>query len=334
MFKFSAVLICALLGISEGAFLKERHHYEAKFVDWMREHGKEYANGREFVDRLETFASNDDYIHTHNSESSTFKVAHNAYSDMTAEEFRAHFRLGEFAGMKYPAFGEKTGEVFTHKGGDLPDAIDWVEKKMVSEVKNQGQCGSCWAFSTTGSLESAYALKNGKIVEFSEQQLVDCDHNGDMGCNGGLMDNAFGWIENNGGLCTEQDYSYTARTGTCKQTCSVVDGSAPTKFTDVGHTDNDLMAALAQQPVSVAIEADQQAFQLYHSGVLTQRCGTNLDHGVLAVGYGEENGTKFYKLKNSWGASWGDEGFIKIERGVSQRGGQCGVLLAASFPTL
>jgi len=205
---------------------------------------------------------------------------------------------------------------------------------MVSEVKNQGQCGSCWAFSTTGSLESAYAIKNGKITEFSEQQLVDCDHNGDQGCNGGLMDNAFGWIEKNGGLCTEDDYRYTGTGGMCKKSCKLVDGSAPTKFTDVGHTDKDLMAALAQQPVSVAIEADQLAFQLYSGGVLTGRCGTNLDHGVLAVGYGTDNKQDFYKVKNSWGTSWGEKGFFRLARGVSQRGGQCGILEAASFPTL
>jgi len=334
MFKVSALFICALFGISNAEFIRERHHYEAKFVDWMKEHGKEYATGREFVERLETFAFHEDYIQTHNAEGHDFKLGHNEYSDLTAEEFRQYFRLGEFAGVKYPVFGEKTGEKFVHHGDALPDSIDWVEKKMVSEVKNQGQCGSCWAFSTTGSLESAYALKNGKIVEFSEQQLVDCDHNGDMGCNGGLMDNAFKWIESNKGLCTEQDYSYKGVTGRCQTSCTNVEGSTVQKFTDVGHTDEDLMAALAQQPVSVAIEADQTSFQLYKSGVLTSRCGTNLDHGVLAVGYGTENGQDFYRIKNSWGPSWGDEGFIKIARGVSQKGGQCGVLLAASFPTL
>jgi C1A family cysteine protease len=334
MFKVSAFLICAIFGISEAAFLKERHHYEAKFVDWMKHHGKDYASGHEFVQRLETFALNDDLINTHNSEGHDYKLGHNEYSDLTAEEFRQYFNLGEFAGVKYPVFGEKTNEKFVHHGAEIPDAVDWVEKKMVSEVKNQGQCGSCWAFSTTGSLESAYAIKNGKIVEFSEQQLVDCDHNGDMGCNGGLMDNAFKWIEQNKGLCTEEDYSYTAATGVCKTTCTNVEGSTVQKYTDVGHTDDDLMAALVQQPVSVAIEADQSSFQFYKSGVLTSRCGTNLDHGVLAVGYGTENGQDYYRVKNSWGTTWGDEGFIKLARGVSQKGGQCGILLAASFPSV
>jgi len=331
MFKISALLVCALFGISEAAFVKERHHYEEKFIDWMKEHGKEYENGHAFVKALETFAEHEDYINQHNSEGNTYTLGHNEFSDLSAEAFRAYFKLGEFS-QHYA--GKDDGEDFVSHNFEAPDAVDWVEKKMVSEVKNQGQCGSCWSFSTTGALESAYAIKNGKIQEFSEQQLVDCDNNGDHGCNGGLMDNAFKWIEKNGGLCTEKDYAYTAKDGVCQKTCSEVQGSTIQKYTDVRATDAAMMAALSQQPVSVAIEADQRSFQLYKSGVLTGRCGTNLDHGVLAVGYGTEQGTDFYKIKNSWGKTWGEDGFIRIERGVSQRGGQCGILKSASFPSL
>ena len=166
--------------------------------------------------------------------------------------------------------------------------------------------------------------------------LVDCDTK-DSGCNGGLMDNAFSWIKSNGGLCEEDDYPYTSgggSSGTCQTSCTVVKDSAPSSWVDIKESDSAMMSALDQQPVSIAIEADQTSFQYYSSGVLTAECGTNLDHGVLAVGYGTMDGTDYYRVKNSWGTSWGDEGYIYLERGGSQTGGQCGMLMSASYPVL
>ena len=243
----------------------------------------------------------------------------------------------------------------------IPESVDWVQNGVVTPVKDQGQCGSCWSFSTTGAIEGALALKRRMLAEafhgvgtkplttmlaaaitsLSEQQLVDCDtlrHGGrDQGCNGGLMDNAFDWISSNGGLCTEADYAYTGKDETCKTTCERVSESTVKSHVDVPTSDDTAMlAALAQQPVSVAIQADQRDFQLYKSGVFTGSCGTTLDHGVLAVGYGIENGNDFYKIKNSWGTAWGDEGYIRIGRGKEYNNGdgQCGVLLSASYPVL
>jgi C1A family cysteine protease len=290
---------------------------------------------------LQNFANNDDIISQHNASPSTFQLGHNQFSHLSLEEWREYVKLG----LKRDTAPQTT---FIHKApvdaSAVPASIDWVSKGAVTGVKDQGQCGSCWSFSTTGALEGAYEIKYGTLKSFSEQNFVDCDtrENGgsDMGCHGGLMDNAFDWAKKWGGVCTEADYPYTSGTtkerGTCNTKCSKDAKVAPKSHTDVQkNSDSALMSALAQQPVSVAIEADQSAFQLYKSGVFTAPCGTNLDHGVLAVGYGTQNGQDYYKVKNSWGTSWGEDGYILLARGVSQKEGQCGILSGPpSYPNL
>jgi C1A family cysteine protease len=228
---------------------------------------------------------------------------------------------------------------------DLPPTVDWVDAGAVTPVKNQGQCGSCWSFSTTGALEGAYFIKDGTLESFSEQQLVSCDNRKgggkDMGCNGGLMDSAFAWIEGNGGLCAEEDYEYTSGTtqssGSCITGCKNVQGSKVQSFVDVpAASDADMMMALTKQPVSIAIQADQKDFQLYSSGVFSGECGTSLDHGVLTVGYGTMDGEDYYRVKNSWGETWGKGGYIYLGRGsqYNNGAGQCGMLMQASYPVV
>jgi len=201
-------------------------------------------------------------------------------------------------------------------------------------VKNQGRCGSCWSFSTTGSVEGAYQIASGNLVSLSEEDLVQCDHNGDSGCHGGLMDNAFEWIEKNG-IASEDAYPYTSGagvTGTCDKTKSAAPVVTISSFRDVPHKDEDaLKSAVSQGPVSIAIEADKSAFQLYKGGVLdSSACGTKLDHGVLIVGYGTDSssGKDYWKVKNSWGPTWGESGYIRMVRGKNM----CGVASQASYP--
>jgi len=264
----------------------------------------------------------------------------NEMGDMTHEEFKAT-KLGyKNVDRSYiRSVNSKHEPTLSAMACPAPqataDSVDWVGAGAVTPIKNQGQCGSCWSFSTTGAVEGDVFLEAGVLTSLSEQQLVDCSTaQGNQGCNGGLMDDAFQYIIANGGLTTEAGYPYTA---TGPNTCNVVTplASTITSYCDVTQgSEPGLQNAVAQQPVSVAIEADQSCFQFYSGGVMSDpSCGTQLDHGVLAVGYGTYQGQAYWNVKNSWGASWGLNGYIMLGRNVAgQPLGVCGIASQPSFP--
>ena len=326
-----------------------------QFKNWVVIHKIE-TNDNSHLDHIfKNWLDNDKFISLTNAKNLSYTLGHNAYSGMNSSEFGQFigFRTNQDFLMKRNGFLRGSVNVVKQFNildlEELPISVDWRTKSAVTNVKSQGSCGSCWSFSTTGALEGIYAIKNSNLVSFSEQQLVDCD-NGvtkNHGCNGGLMDTAFSFISSNGGLCTEHDYPYvsgtTQKAGTCQTSCKSVSGSKISKYTDITpNSDNAMMTALSQQPVSVAIQADQKSFQLYKSGVFTDSCGTNLDHGVLLVGYGTQSGLDYYILKNSWDISWGLSGYLLLGKGndpattkpYNSGAGQCGVLGMASYPSL
>ena len=308
--------------------------YITEFNKFITRYNRHYI-GDEFIYRFNNFKENYDFIANHSIiKSHSYRLDVNEYADLSWNEFR-QIKLGLHK-IKSTTSSCTPGTEFAHMSvANLPATVDWRQHNAVTPVKNQQQCGSCWAFSTTGSVEGIHAIKTGKLVSVSEQQLVDCSSSyGNDGCSGGLMDNGFKYIIDNGGLCSEDAYPYTAVGGTCNTTCTRV--VSITGCVDVPTNNEDaLQAAVAQQPVSIAIEADQQVFQFYSGGVLSDvSCGTNLDHGVLLVGYGVENNQKYWLVKNSWGSSWGDAGYIKILRGTgSGNAGVCGVAMQPSLAT-
>ena len=336
------VLLCAaLFATSFTSVMSEEHlflkNYMIKFETWMTNHGFNFTE-HEYLNRLKNFIDNDKFIDFENDRNNSYTLGHNIFSHLTHDEFKdlslCHGLTTQTKNLREESKSQLTFKNFH----TVPTNVDWRDKNAVTPVKNQGNCGSCWSFSATGAMEGIYSIETGELVSFSEQQLVDCDKV-DSGCNGGLMDNAFRWIKNNDGICSEDDYPYvsgtTSKEGNCESSCTNVPNSDVTSWTDVEENSKDaLMLAISQQPVSVAIQADQVAFQFYKSGVFDSNCGTNLDHGVLAVGYDSSENKPYWLVKNSWGTSWGEDGYIKLSMDVSQKEGQCGILEMASYPSL
>jgi len=293
-----------------------------QFAAWKTTHNKVYATADEEANALAAYIENDRIIEEHNAKKLSWTLGHNEFSDMTWETFR-NTVMSELFLNRNPVNARRVMLKTGLQGA--ADSVDWVSKGAVTAVKNQQRCGSCWAFSTTGALEGAWQIETGKLVQVSEQQFVDCDKSSN-GCGGGLMSSAFQWAESQD-LCTEQEYSYEAVDGSCRANgCTGIAAGGITGYKSVSSSKSALESAITKGPVSVAIEADQSAFQFYTGGVMSGTCGTQLDHGVLAVGYDSES----WIVKNSWGASWGESGYIRL----TNNGNQCGILNSAAYPVV
>ncbi|GAB2303198.1 hypothetical protein Dimus_037195 [Dionaea muscipula] len=300
---------------------------------WMSQYGRVYKDDAEKEERFKIFKQNLEFIESSNKLNKGYTLGLNAFSDLTNEEFRASHN-GYKRPLKKQASSNLRPSPFNFT--DVPATVDWTAAGAVTPVKDQGQCGCCWAFSAVAAIEGMSYIKNGALPDCSEQQIVDCDTGGnDAGCNGGTPDGAFEYVRSYGGIESEDAYPYTGSQGSCNAAANPIIASI-TGFQDVpANNEEALQQAVASQPVSVAIDASDPSFQSYSSGIYSGPCSTNLDHAVTVVGYGTDpnSGNPYWIVKNSWGTSWGQQGYIWMQMGLNPPYGVCGIAMQASYPT-
>jgi len=314
------------IGMASASLALAQAQADMSWEEFKNTYGRVY-NGDEETARKAIFEDNLRYIQEENAKNASYTLAVNMFADLTIDEFTS-----QYTGLsELPSFGASLG---MHEETEvIGDEVDWVAKGAVNPVKNQGSCGSCWAFSTVGTLESAYQIATGQLLSLAEQQLVDCDRSDD-GCNGGWPHTAYDSYYTRAGVCTEASYTYTASGGYCRaSSCDVAlpQGSI-TGHRDVGRSTNGLKSAVFQQPISVTVNAGQ-LMQFYNGGVVTGRCQGQINHAVIAVGYGMD-GQNYFKIRNSWGASWGEAGYIRLAAEGGSQGTACLLQYPPVYPTL
>jgi len=326
-----AILLIVALGLLAAT---EAISEEAQFAQFTTQYGKVYSGQAERNERLAIFKTNLRKIEQQNKQNPEATFGINKFADLSAEEFKATY-LGVKGAVRNPE--HPVAVVSKEAVAAMPTSFDWVPKGAVTPVKNQGQCGSCWSFSAAQNIEGQWFLSNHSLPVLSEQEFVDCDHQCsmdqgqkvcDQGCNGGLMSNAFMFAIAEGGVDSEASYPYEGVDGTCR--FKQADVAAKISNWTMLPEDEDQIAAYLAEHGPVAIAADAEPWQFYTGGVFRLPCGTSLDHGILLTGYGNQSvigdrDIKYWDIKNSWGADWGLNGYIKLERGV----GKCGVNLFA-----
>jgi len=303
---------------------------EEQFVEYAKTYNKKYDTLAETMQRFANFKASLARIATANAESTSAKYGLNQFSDMTYDEIKRTY-LTHRIDVRFSAIPQ--GEFSIQ---DPPASKNWVTAGKVSPIKNQGQCGSCWAFASACAIESLSAIYRNKLPSLSEQQLVDCSSDyGNQGCNGGFMSLAFNYVKNKG-LCTEDDYPYVAKEQSCKASkCSSDPNARIAGWKNVkANNEVELKNAVAQQPITVALDASQ-AFMDYQSGVFDGSCTTSINHAVVVVGYGTDSvsGKKYWLVRNSWGTWWGENGYIRILRTESTgKAGKCGIAQYPYYP--
>ncbi|KAJ6215615.1 hypothetical protein RDWZM_010115 [Blomia tropicalis] len=335
MFKLATLaILLAFFGTSIVSAISYREILEEEWNVFKQVYNKSYEKDENQF-RFKVFMENKHMIARHNQKANaghkSYKLEINHYGDMLHHEF---VRMMNGYKHQLKSTSENGSLFMTPEHVHVPESIDWRKHGRVSPVKNQGQCGSCWSFSSTGALEGQHARKTGRLVSLSEQNLIDCSTKyGNHGCNGGLMDFAFQYIKSNHGIDTEASYPYEAKEGKCRYS-KRNSGATDTGFVDVPQGDEKRLkeAVATVGPVSIAIDASQPTFQFYNEGIYDEpECSsTELDHGVLVVGYGtDEDGKDYWLVKNSWGTKWGEKGYVRMAR---NKHNQCGVATAASYP--
>lgn len=315
----TALIVCCLLAVAMAT--PEWESFKTKF-------NRKYKNPTEEAFRKKIFLNNKFEIDRHNQRhaegKSTFTMAINQFADLTTQEFSERYNNYKMVERG----NEKVVILPTSKNvGPQAADVDWRDSGCITAIKDQGQCGSCWSFSATGSSEFVNCRATGKLTSLSEQNVVDCSWSyGNLGCNGGLMDSAFDYIIDNNGVDTETSYPYeeSSSLNNCRFTRADVGGTISSYKDILRGREDQLQSAVDVQAVSVAIDASRISFQLYSSGVYDEPlCSSSqLDHGVLAVGYGTDGLSEYWLVKNSWGTSWGIRGYIEMSRNKSN---QCGI---------
>jgi C1A family cysteine protease len=306
---------------------------EQEFEVFLSTYSKSYSSEEEYSKKFSTFRDNLGFIRVHNSMKSSVILGVNHLADLSFSEFKE-----KYLPFKLPLRESSLSSLSSPELplSQLPSSVDWRAKGAVTAVKDQGDCGSCWAFSTTGSVEGAWAIAGHTLVSLSEQQLVDCSILYlNQGCNGGTMDRAFKYIIANKGITSESVYPYKGQDEVCSKTKASNIVASISSYKDVTHNNpTALKTAVAQQPVSIGVDAAGIQWQFYAGGTVTSSsgCGTSLDHGVLIVGYQTTSTTPYWIVKNSWGKDWGMAGYIQIE--ISDGDGVCGINMQPSYPVV
>ncbi|XP_060189901.1 zingipain-2-like [Lycium barbarum] len=316
--------------LQESSSMLEKHEL------WMARHGRTYENDAEKAKRLNIFKENVKFVESFNKNGTKpYKLGINEFADLTSEEFLKYYTthgLNKFSSKSQQSSPAIFSSFKYENMSDVPSFMDWTKSGAVTNVKHQGQCGCCWAFAAVGALEGANKLSRSKLISLSEQELLDCTTENN-GCNGGLITTAYDFIVKNGGIALESNYPYKEYQDSCRSAQQGTDSAVKmSRYETLPSSESALLKAVSQQPVSIGIAVTEE-FHMYQSGVYDGSCDDQLNHAVTIIGYGtNEDGTKYWLIKNSWGTSWGENGYMKLARDTGIEGGLCGITTLASYP--